>query len=77
MSTKNRVLEIIEQRGFKNPTPTDKVLTQLGMTARRFQKVVRNEGVELTITETIGLCKWLAITQEQLVVSDEFNAVEK
>ena len=65
---KNKVSEIIKDRGFVNPKPTDKVLQHLGMTARRFQKMLRNEGSEITMSEVRALSKWLNVDIDELFV---------
>jgi len=61
MIRRNRLLEILKDIGFINYRPSKDLLLQLGVTNRRFMKIIRNDGKrELTVSEKENIEVWLS-----------------
>lgn len=65
MSAKNNINSLLLDRGFKQVVPTEEMLFKLGMTIKRFNKIIGGK-TELTLTEAAGFAEWLGVTIEEL-----------
>jgi transcriptional regulator with XRE-family HTH domain len=76
MHTKNNINNLLLERGFKQVVPTDDTLEKLGMTIKRFNKIIGGK-TELTLTEANSFAEWLGVTIEELSPAQSQNLPSK
>lgn len=65
MHTKNTIKSLLTERGFKQIVPTEDLLDKMGLTLKRFNKIIAGN-TELTLTEATAFSLWLCVTLEDL-----------
>lgn len=71
MKQRNRVKEIIEEKFGLKPEPTQAQLLKMGMSAKRFGRIVNNSGTPMTKMEQFYFASWLGVEQSELIASAE------
>ena len=67
MKVKNNLREVLYRMGIKAMSPTPNLLNEKlgGMTVHRFNKLIKNEGKDITVAEVQLLTDWLATLTNQ------------
>lgn len=59
---KNRIREILTNRGYKEVIPTDEQLERMNIESlHRFNRIVDNSGKVITTEEAFAFAKWLGV----------------
>lgn len=66
MNTKNNISDILTNRGFYKVTPTKELLDKMGLSMRRFLKIVNNTGLQMTLEEATAFASWLDVPVDEL-----------
>ncbi|WP_053405053.1 hypothetical protein [Persicobacter sp. CCB-QB2] len=63
----NILSNLIEERFGLEARPTDEKLSELGLTRKRFTRILNNSGKPITIEEAKSLSNWLKVEIGQFV----------
>ncbi|WP_053404276.1 hypothetical protein [Persicobacter sp. CCB-QB2] len=63
----NILSNLIEERFGLEARPTDEKLSELGLTRKRFTRILNNSGKPITIEEAKSLSDWLKVEIGQFV----------
>jgi len=78
MPKSNKIQAILYEKGFRQVKPSYDLLTKMGITPHRFNKILRNE-TELTLSEAIAFSAWLEVPIEKFyeTTSLDYSRTEK
>jgi nucleoside 2-deoxyribosyltransferase len=71
---KNRIREILTEKGFKEVVPTDQQLEKMNIESlHRFNRIIENSGKEISASEAFTFANWLSVKVNDIFAKEEIE----
>lgn len=70
--SKNRIQEVLKERGYNYISPSDELLLKLGVSKSRFQNILHNR-TRISILEVKSFAAWLNVPTDKLINNNDLH----